>query len=183
MLPHSTVAGIHFVAAVAAAYMLPAAVGIVAAGAEELEPFDIHYLPAVAVGIVATVFVAAVAVGIVAAAFVAAIVSWAAIVVVAVLCLALLLMRLPGVLYTLLLCLPRRFLIQHEASFLHVLRHFPPTAYSCSIWQGLVMRLHTCALIHVSFIPFDMRKVHMSLAVGRAVLPVMVDVVPTRKTI
>ena len=58
--------------------MFPAAVGIVAAGAEELEPFDIHYSPAVAVGIVAAAFVAAVAVGIVAAAFFA----WAAIVVI-----------------------------------------------------------------------------------------------------
>ena len=43
MLPHSTVAGIHFVAAVAAAYMFPAEVGIVAAGTEELEPFDMQY--------------------------------------------------------------------------------------------------------------------------------------------
>ena len=82
MLPHSTVAGIHFVAAVAAAYMFPAAVGIVAAGAEELEPFDMHYSPAVAVGIVAAAFVAVVASGIVAAAFVAVIFAWAAIVVV-----------------------------------------------------------------------------------------------------
>ena len=69
MLPHSTVAGIHFVADVDAAYMFTAAVGIVAAGSEELEPFDMHYLPDVAVDIVA-------------AAFVDAIVAWAAIVVV-----------------------------------------------------------------------------------------------------
>ena len=69
MLPHSTVAGIHFVAAVAAAYMFPAVVGIVAAGAVELEPSGIRYSPAVAFGVVA-------------AAFVAAIVAWAAIVVV-----------------------------------------------------------------------------------------------------
>ena len=50
-------------AAVAAAYMFPAAVGIVAAGAEDLEPFDMHYSPAVAVGIVAAAFVSAIVAG------------------------------------------------------------------------------------------------------------------------
>ena len=75
MLPHSTVAGIHFVTAVASAYKIPVAVGIVAAGAVELEPSGIRYSPAVAVGIVA-----AVVVGVVAADFVVAIVAWATIV-------------------------------------------------------------------------------------------------------
>ena len=75
MLPHSTVAGIHFVAAVAAAYKFPVVVGTVVAGAVELEPSGIRYLPAVAVGISA-----AVVVGFVAAAFVGAIFAWAAIV-------------------------------------------------------------------------------------------------------
>ena len=75
MLPHSTVAGIHFVAAVAAACKFPVVVGTVVAGAVELEPSGIRYSPAVVVGIAA-----AVVVGFVAAAFVGAIVAWVAIV-------------------------------------------------------------------------------------------------------
>ena len=71
MLPHSTVAGIHFVTAVASAYKIPVAVGIVAAGDVELEPSGIRYSPAIVVGIAA-----AVVVGFVAAAFVGAIVAW-----------------------------------------------------------------------------------------------------------
>ena len=42
MLPHSTVADIQVVAAVAAACTLPAVAGIVDAGAEELGPSDTH---------------------------------------------------------------------------------------------------------------------------------------------
>ena len=75
MLPHSTVAGIHFVAAVAAAYKFPVVVGTVVVGAAELETSGIRYSPAVAVGIAG-----AVVVGFVAAAFVGAILAWAAIV-------------------------------------------------------------------------------------------------------
>ena len=75
MLPHFTVAGIHFVAAVAGACKFPVVVGTVVAGAVELVPSGIHYSPAVVVGIAA-----AVVVGFVAAAFVGAIVAWAAIV-------------------------------------------------------------------------------------------------------
>ena len=75
MLLHSTVASIHFVAAVAAAYKFPVVVGTVVAGAVELVPSGILYSPAVVVGIAA-----AVVVGFVAAAFVGAIVAWAAIV-------------------------------------------------------------------------------------------------------
>lgn len=70
MLPHSTVAGIYFVvAAAAAAYMFPAAVGIVVVRAEEPAPFGMHCLPAVVAA-----FVAAIVDG---AAFVAAIVAGA----------------------------------------------------------------------------------------------------------
>ena len=73
MLLHSTVSGIHFVAAVAAACKFPVVVGTVVAGAVELVPSGIRYAPTVVVGIVA-----AVVVGFVAAAFVGAIVAWAA---------------------------------------------------------------------------------------------------------
>ena len=52
MLPHSTVADIQEVAAVAAACTFPAVAGIVAAGAEEPGPSDIHCLPAAGVGMV-----------------------------------------------------------------------------------------------------------------------------------
>ena len=75
MLPHSTVAGIHFVAAVAAACKFPVVVGTVVAWAVELVPYGMCYAPAVVV-----VIAAAVVVGFVAAAFVGAIVAWAAIV-------------------------------------------------------------------------------------------------------
>ena len=75
MLPHSTVARIHFVAAAVAACKFPVVFGIVVAGAMELEPSGIRYSPAVVVGITA-----AVVVGFVAAAFVGAIVAWVAIV-------------------------------------------------------------------------------------------------------
>ena len=71
MLPHSTVAGIHFVAAVAAACKSPDVVGTVVAGAVELVPSGMRYAPAVGVGIAA-----AVVVGFFAAAFVGAIVAW-----------------------------------------------------------------------------------------------------------
>ena len=75
MFLHSTVAGIHFVADVAAAYKFPVVVGTVVAGDVELEPSGIRYSPAVADGIAA-----AVVVGFVAAAFVGAIVALDAIV-------------------------------------------------------------------------------------------------------
>ena len=75
MLPHSTVAGIHLVAAVAAACKSPVVVGTVVAGDVELVPSGILYSPAVVVGVAA-----AVVVGFVAVAFVGAIVAWAAIV-------------------------------------------------------------------------------------------------------
>ena len=52
MLPHSTVDDIQVVAAAAAACTLPAAAGIVAAGAEEPGPSDTHCLPAAGVGMV-----------------------------------------------------------------------------------------------------------------------------------
>ena len=74
MLPHSTVSGIYFVAAVAAACKFPVVVGTVVAGAVELVPSGMRYAPAVVVGIDA-----AVVVGFVAAAFVGDIVAWAAI--------------------------------------------------------------------------------------------------------
>ena len=70
MLPHSTVAGIHFVAAVAAACKSPVVVGTVVAGAVELVPSGIHYVPPVAGISVAEV------VGSVVAAFVGALVAW-----------------------------------------------------------------------------------------------------------
>ena len=75
MLPHSTVAGIDFVAAVAAACKFLVVVGTVVAGDMELVPSGMRYAPAVVVGIAA-----AVVVGFVAAAFVGAIFAWAAIV-------------------------------------------------------------------------------------------------------
>ena len=71
MLLHSTVAGIHLVAAVAAACKSPAVVGTVVAGEVGLVPSGIHYVPAVAAGIAV-----AEVVGSVVAAFVAAIVAW-----------------------------------------------------------------------------------------------------------
>ena len=74
MLPHSTVAGIHFVAAVAAACKSPVVVGTIVDGAVELVPSGIHYVPAVAAGIAAAVVVVSVV-----AAFVGTIVAWAAI--------------------------------------------------------------------------------------------------------
>ena len=52
MLPHSTVDDIQVVAAAAAACTLPAATGIVAAGAEEPGPSDTHSLPSAGVGMV-----------------------------------------------------------------------------------------------------------------------------------
>ena len=75
MLPHYTVSGIHFVAAVAAACKFPVVVGTVVAGAVELVPSGMHYAPDVVVGIAA-----AMVVGFVSAAFVGAIVAWVAIV-------------------------------------------------------------------------------------------------------
>ena len=51
MLPYSNVAGIHFVAAVAAACKSPVVVGSVVAGEVELVPSGINYVPAVAAGI------------------------------------------------------------------------------------------------------------------------------------
>ena len=75
MLLHSTVAGINFVAAFAAAYKFPVVVGTVVAGAVELEPSGIRYSLAVAVGIAAVVVV-----GFFASAFVGSIVAWSAIV-------------------------------------------------------------------------------------------------------
>ena len=71
MLPHSTVAGIHFVAAVAVACKSPVVVGTVVAGAVELVPSGIHYVPDVAAGIAS-----AVVVGSVVSAFFGAIVDW-----------------------------------------------------------------------------------------------------------
>ena len=71
MLPHSTVAGIHLVAAVDAACKSPVVVGTVAAGEVGLLPSAIHYVPAVAAGIAV-----AEVVGSVVAAFVGAIVAW-----------------------------------------------------------------------------------------------------------
>ena len=44
MLPHSTVAGIHLVAAVAAACKSPVVVGTVVVGEVRLVPSDIHYM-------------------------------------------------------------------------------------------------------------------------------------------
>ena len=70
MLPHSTVAGIHFVAAVAAACKSPVVVGTVVAGEVGLVPSGIHYVPAVAAGIAVAEVVDSVA------AFVGAIVAW-----------------------------------------------------------------------------------------------------------
>ena len=70
MLPHSTVAGIHLGAAVAAACKSPVVVGTVVAGEVELVPSGIHYVPDVAGIAVAEV------VGSVVAAFVGAIVAW-----------------------------------------------------------------------------------------------------------
>ena len=71
MLPHSTVAGIHLVAAFAAACKSPVVVGTVVSGEVGLVPSGIHYVPAVAAGIAV-----AEVVGSVVAAFVRAIVSW-----------------------------------------------------------------------------------------------------------
>ena len=71
MLPHSTVAGIHLVAAVAAVCKSPVVVGTVVAGEVGLVPSGIHYVPDVA----ACISVADV-VGSVVAAFVGAIVVW-----------------------------------------------------------------------------------------------------------
>ena len=71
MLLHSTVAGIHFVADVAAACKSPVVVGTIVAGAVELVPSGIHYVPAVAAGIAA-----AEVVGSVVAAYVGDIVAW-----------------------------------------------------------------------------------------------------------
>ena len=71
MLPHSTGAGIHLGAAVAAVCKSPVVVGTVADGEVGLVLSGIHYVPAVAAGIsVAEV------VGSVVAAFVGAIVAW-----------------------------------------------------------------------------------------------------------
>ena len=75
MLPHYTVAVIHFVADVADVCKFPAVVGTVVAGAVDLVPSGMRYAPAVVVDIAA-----AVVVGFVAADFVGAIVAWAAIV-------------------------------------------------------------------------------------------------------
>ena len=52
MLPHSTVADIQVVAAAAAACTFPAVADIVAAGAEEPGPSDMHCSPASGVGMV-----------------------------------------------------------------------------------------------------------------------------------
>ena len=71
MLPHSTVAGVHFVAAVAAACKFPVVIGTVVAGVVDLVPSGIHYVPAVAAGIAAAEVVGSVVV-----AFVGAIVAW-----------------------------------------------------------------------------------------------------------
>ena len=71
MLPHSNVAGIHFVAAVAAACKSPVVVGTVVAVEVELVPSGIHHVPSVATGIAV-----AEVVGSVVAAFVGAIVAW-----------------------------------------------------------------------------------------------------------
>ena len=71
MLPHFTVAGIHFVDAVAAACKSPVVVGTVAAGEVGLLPSGIHYVPAVAAGIAVAEVVDSVV-----AAFVGAIVAW-----------------------------------------------------------------------------------------------------------
>ena len=71
MLPHSTVAGIHLVAAVAAACKSPVVVGTGVAGEVGLVPSGIHYVPAVDTGIAV-----AEVVGSVVAAFVGGIVAW-----------------------------------------------------------------------------------------------------------
>ena len=71
MLPHSTVAGINLVAAVAAACKSHVVVGTVVAGEVGLVPSGKHYVPAV----VAVIAVAEV-VGSVVAAFVGSIVAW-----------------------------------------------------------------------------------------------------------
>ena len=73
MLPYSTVAGTHFVAAVAIVYTFPAAVGIVVLGVAALAPFGTHYSPAVVVVVAAAAFVAAIAAAV---ATVAAVVGW-----------------------------------------------------------------------------------------------------------
>ena len=71
MLPHSTVAGIHLGASVAAACKSPVVVGTVVAGEVGMVPSGIHYVPAVAAGIAV-----AEVVGSVVAAFVGAIFAW-----------------------------------------------------------------------------------------------------------
>ena len=71
MLLHSTVAGIHLGAAVAAACKSPVVVGTVAAWEVGLVPSGIHYVPAVAAGIAVAEVVDSVV-----AAFVGAIIVW-----------------------------------------------------------------------------------------------------------
>ena len=72
MLPHFTVAGTHFMAAVVVACMFPAAVGIVVGGVAALAPSG----PAVVVVVVDAAFVAAIAVAVAAVATVAAVDGW-----------------------------------------------------------------------------------------------------------
>ena len=71
MLPHSTVAGIHLMAAVADSCKSPVVVGIVVAGEVGLVPSGIHYVPAVSDGIAVSEVV-----GSVVDACVGAIVAW-----------------------------------------------------------------------------------------------------------
>ena len=78
MILHSTVVGIHFVAAVAVACMHPGAVGIVVVGDSALAPSGTCCLPTVAVVVVAAAFVAAIVAAVAVVATVAAVVSWVA---------------------------------------------------------------------------------------------------------
>ena len=75
MLPHSTVAGTHFVAAVVVACMFPAAVGIVVVGVAVLAPSGTWCLLAVVVVVVAAAFVDAIAAAVAVVATVAAVVT------------------------------------------------------------------------------------------------------------
>ena len=76
MLPHSTVVGTHFVAAVAVACVFPVAVGIAVVGDSALAPSGTCCLPAIVVVVVDAAFVAAIAAAVAVVATVVAVVGW-----------------------------------------------------------------------------------------------------------
>ena len=93
----------------------------------------------------------------------------------------LLLLGLPFGLSSLLLRFPCRLFFKDEASFFHVFCHDPSLARSCSVWHCLVLRFHACTLIHVVVISFNVRQVNLFLAVGRSVVTIVVNIIPTQK--